>query len=47
MALSRLSADEQGIVFVQLCNVLDPGVAVQLAVFTRGGCQTPEFNHFR
>ena len=31
MALSRLSADEQGVIFVQLCNVLDPGVAVALA----------------
>eukprot|EP00964_Phaeocystis_antarctica_P063737 scaffold38270_cov61-Phaeocystis_antarctica.AAC.8 len=28
MALSKLSGDEQGIIFVQLCNVLDPGVAV-------------------
>ena len=27
MALSKLSGDEQGILFVQLCNVLDPGVA--------------------
>ena len=24
MALSKLSGDEQGIIFVQLCNVLDP-----------------------
>ena len=31
MALSALSGDEQGILFVQLCNVLDPGVAVALA----------------
>jgi len=31
MALSKLSGDEQGILFVQLCNVLDPGVAVALA----------------
>ena len=31
MALSRLSGDEQGILFVQLCNVLDPGIAVALA----------------
>ena len=31
MALSRLSGDEQGILFVQLCNVLDPGVAVALS----------------
>ena len=28
MALSALSGDEQGILFVQLCNVLDPGIAV-------------------
>ena len=28
MALSKLSGDEQCIIFVQLCNVLDPGVAV-------------------
>ena len=28
MALSKLSGDEQGIVFVQLCNVLNPGIAV-------------------
>ena len=31
MALSTLSGDEQGILFVQLCNVLDPGLAVALA----------------
>ena len=28
MALATLSGDEQCIIFVQLCNVLDPGVAV-------------------
>ena len=28
MALSKLSGDEAGIVFTQLCNVLDPRVAV-------------------
>ena len=28
MALSKLSGDEQCIIFAQLCNVLDPGVAV-------------------
>ena len=28
MALSKLSGDEQGIIFVQLCNVLDPRIAV-------------------
>ena len=31
MALSKLSGDEQGIIFSQLCNVLDPGVAVALS----------------
>ena len=31
MALSKLSADEAGIVFIQLCNVLEPGVAVALS----------------
>ena len=31
MALSALSGDEQGILFTQLCNVLDPGVAVALS----------------
>ena len=31
MALAALSGDEQGIVFTQLCNVLDPGVAVALS----------------
>ena len=31
MALSRLSGDEQGVIFVQLCNVLDPGIAVALS----------------
>ena len=28
MALSTPSGDEQGIIFVQLCNTLDPGLAV-------------------
>ena len=28
MALSALSGDEQRVIFVQLCNLLDPGVAV-------------------
>ena len=28
MALAALSGDEQGVIFVQLCNVLDPGVSV-------------------
>ena len=31
MALSELSGDEQGVLFVQLCNVLDPGIAVALS----------------
>ena len=31
MALSNLSGDEQGILFTQLCNSLDPGVAVALS----------------
>jgi hypothetical protein len=28
MALSKLTGDEQGMICVQLCNVLDPGIAV-------------------
>ena len=31
MALAALSGDEQGIVFIQLCNALDPGIAVALS----------------
>ena len=31
MALSKLSGDEAGVVFVQLCNVLEPRVAVYLS----------------
>jgi len=31
MALSKLSGDLQGMLFVQLCNVLDPGIAVALS----------------
>jgi len=31
MALSKLSGDVQGLIFVQLCNVLDPGIAVALS----------------
>ena len=31
MALSALSGDEHRILFVQLCNVLDPGIAVALS----------------
>ena len=35
MALSKLSPDEQGIVFSKLCNVLDPGIAVALSSVSR------------
>ena len=28
MALSKLSADEQGVIFGQLCNALEPRLAV-------------------
>ena len=31
MALSKLSGDEQGILFTQLCNVLDPRLAMALS----------------
>ena len=31
MALAALSGDEQRILFTQLCNVLDPGLAVALS----------------
>ena len=31
MALSKLSGDEQRILFVQLCNVLEPRTAVYLS----------------
>ena len=31
MALAALSRDEQGIVFTQLCNVLDPRIALALS----------------
>jgi hypothetical protein len=31
MALSKLSGDEHAILFIQLCNVLDPGIAVALS----------------
>ena len=36
MALSKLSGDEQGIIFVQLCNVLDPRVAVDFSSASGG-----------
>ena len=32
MALSKLSGDEQGTLFTQLCNALEPGVAVCVCV---------------
>ena len=36
MALSaKLSGDEQGVIFVQLCNVLDPSLAVALGWIAR------------
>ena len=41
MALSRLSGDEQGILFVQLCNVLDPGIAVALSSVNNELARTP------
>ena len=31
MALSKLSGDEAGIIFIQLCNVLEPRTAVALS----------------
>ena len=31
MALAALSGDEQRIIFGQLCNTLDPGIAVALS----------------
>ena len=36
MALAALSGDEQRIVFTQLCNVLDPGVAVDFSSASSG-----------
>ena len=36
MALAALSCDGQRIVFVQLCNVLEPGVAVALSSVSHG-----------
>ena len=46
MALATLSGDEQCIIFSQLCNVLDPGVAVafgsassELWALTQAECQ--------
>ena len=37
MALAA-SGDEQRIIFVQLCNVLDPGVAVAFASASTASC---------
>ena len=38
MALAALSGDEQCIIFSQLCNMLDPGVAVTFSSrSSRGG----------
>ena len=52
MALSRLSGDEQRMVFVQLCNVLDPRLAValssinnELRTATQEGRQQLRANH--
>ena len=36
MALSKLSGDEAGIVFIQLCNVLEPRLAVYLSSTSHG-----------
>ena len=36
MALAALSEDEQRIIFTQLCNVLDPGVAVDFSSTSSG-----------
>ena len=36
MARAALSEDAQRIVFSQLCNVLDPGIAVALSSVSRG-----------
>ena len=35
MALAALSGDEQCVIFSQLCNVLDPGVAVAFSSTNR------------
>ena len=52
MALAALSGDEQRIVFVQLCNVLDPRLAValssinnELRTATQEGRQQLRANH--
>ena len=52
MALSKLNGDEQLVIFVQLCNVLDPGVAVsfgsaskELWTLTQAPRQQLQANH--
>ena len=40
MALAALSGDEQRIIFVQLCNVLDPGVAVTFSSASVAACSS-------
>eukprot|EP00964_Phaeocystis_antarctica_P073227 scaffold44908_cov66-Phaeocystis_antarctica.AAC.1 len=48
MALSKLSGDEAGIVFIQLCNVLDPRVAVDFSTASlelREPTSFPTFYH--
>ena len=42
MALSKLSGDEQCVIFVQLCNVLDPRVAV---AFSSASSELRELTH--
>ena len=36
MALSKLSGDEQCIIFSQLCNTLEPGTAVAFSSTSNG-----------
>jgi len=38
MALAALSDDEHCIIFSQVCNVLDPGVAVAFSSATAASC---------
>ena len=38
MALSKLSGDEQRILFIQLCNVLEPRTAVYLSSASTVSC---------
>ena len=39
-AVQAESGDEQGILFTQLCNVLEPGIAVALSSVRRRGLRT-------